>query len=147
MQENENPWGTIGMFLLFLVLRFYLIYNLLLTTDQSAYYFYLNIKVKAELLSLLYFFLWFVNRTYSGCYRSVSQLVCLLFTKLKCFLKKNWSWGLYLTVMSTIPFGKLTRMIVYVNELFYNCSFSAQENVVFSFLEWLSFHKLKKSVK
>ena len=45
------------MFLLFLVLRFYLIYNLLLTTDQSAYYFYLNIQVKAEALFLLYFFL------------------------------------------------------------------------------------------
>ena len=45
------------MLLLFLVLQFYLMYNLLLTTDQSAYYFYLNIQVKAEALFLLYFFL------------------------------------------------------------------------------------------
>ena len=131
MLENEDLWGTIGMFLLFLVLRFYLIYNLPLTTDQSAYYFYLSIKVKAE----LFFPSLFLSLI---CQLDLQRLLALcksislpFIYQTEMFFEKNWSWGLNLTVMSTIPFGKLTRMIVYVNELFYNCSFSAQENVVF----------------
>ena len=57
LQEKENLRDTISMFLLFLVLWLYLIYNLLLTIDQCAYnIFILILKLWQNFFPFLFLF-------------------------------------------------------------------------------------------